>query len=214
MLKTQISASAFDGSGDRIAVGSQQAGREQRQYKRYKIVLAGRFMRQNKEDYPCRLKDISCSGAAIVTSVPVEVGERIVAYFEKIGGLEGNVVRTFGGGFAIELSVTQYKREKLAAQLEALSGRNGAAAAQQRRHPRYSADNTTTLRLDDDISIPVRVVDVSVSGAFVETEARPMIGSEVVLGKLRAKVVRHHADGLGLQFIDMQNPDALRRSIR
>ncbi|MGB3718222.1 MAG: PilZ domain-containing protein [Hyphomicrobiaceae bacterium] len=215
MLRTQISATAFDGSSSRIATGSQLgAGREQRQYKRYRIVLAGRFMRQNKEEHPCRLKDISCGGAAIVTPVPVEVGERIVAYFEQIGGLEGNVVRTFDGGFAIEFTITQHKREKLATQLEALSGRHGASAAHQRRHPRFATNNTTTLRLDDDISIPVRVIDVSVSGASVETDARPMIGSEVVLGKLRAKVVRHHAEGLGLQFINMQNPDALRRTFR
>jgi hypothetical protein len=57
----------------------------------------------------------------------------------------------------------------------------------------------------------VRVLDVSISGASVETEARPAIGAEVVLGKLRARVVRHHVVGLGLEFTDIQNPDALRR---
>jgi len=214
MLRTQITATALDSTGGRVAVGAPQTGRELRQYKRYKLVLAGRFMRQNKEEHACRLKDISCGGAAVTTPVTVEPGERIVAYFEQIGGLEGIVVRVFDGGFAMELSVTQHKREKLAAQLASLSSRNGTNTHHQRRHPRYAADNTTTLRLDEDISIQVRVLDVSVSGASVETEARPMLGSEVVLGKLRAKVVRHHAEGLGLEFIDMQNPDVVRRSIR
>ena len=31
------------------------------------------------------------------------MGERIVAYFDHIGGIEGHVVRLFDGGFAIEL---------------------------------------------------------------------------------------------------------------
>jgi hypothetical protein len=34
----------------------------------------------------------------------------------------------------------------------------------------------------------------------------------VVLGKLRARVMRHHVQGFGVQFIDIQNPAALRRS--
>jgi hypothetical protein len=31
------------------------------------------------------------------------------------------------------------------------------------------------------------------------------------LGKLRARVARHHESGIGVQFIDIQNPAALRR---
>jgi hypothetical protein len=55
------------------------------------------------------------------------------------------------------------------------------------------------------------VLDVSISGASVGTEVRPPVGSEVVLGRLRARVVRHHSEGLGLEFLDTQNPDAVRR---
>jgi hypothetical protein len=57
----------------------------------------------------------------------------------------------------------------------------------------------------------VRQLDVSVSGASVATDARPDVGSEVTLGKLRAKVVRYHEQGFGVQFLDIQNPTALRR---
>ena len=39
----------------------------------------------------------------------------------------------------------------------------------------------------------------------------PEIGIEVVLGKLRARIVRHHPQGFGVQFIDIQNPIAPRR---
>jgi hypothetical protein len=32
-----------------------------------------------------------------------------------------------------------------------------------------------------------------------------------MLGKLRARVVRHHSQGFGVQFLDTQNQAALRR---
>lgn len=214
MFWMPTTASVLDNTGGGSADAPTLSPRERRRDKRYKIVLLGRYMRESKQEHPCRLRDISMSGAALISPTSPGIGERIVAYFEHIGGLEGMVVRTFEGGFAIELSVTQHKREKLAAQLAWLSDRNAPPNALHRRHSRSMIDNTTMLRLAEDISVAVRVLDVSISGASVETEARPAIGSEVVLGKLRAKVVRHHDEGLGVEFIDMQNADALRRTFR
>ena len=185
---------------------------ERRRDPRYFITLLGRFMRESKQEYPCKLCNISIGGAAILSPVAVDAGERIVAYFDHIGGLEGIVVRQFDGGFAIELKATQHKRDKLAGQLEWLSNRTSDHAQPQRRHDRVNlADKSATLRFDENIAIQVRVLDVSISGASVETEARPDIGSEAILGRLRTRVVRYHETGLGLEFIDIQNPDALRR---
>lgn len=214
MVSTSTTAPALDGTGGRAAEARSASVRERRSQKRHKLALPGRFMRQNKQEYACRLRDISCSGAAVVSSVGVEPGEHIVAYFDLIGGLEGIVVRTFDGGFAFEFTITQHKREKLAGQLATLNERNGSGGIMHRRHKRIAIVDSATLRLAEDISIQVRVVDVSISGASVETEARPAIGSEVVLGRLRARVVRYHAEGLGLEFMDIQNSDALRRCFR
>jgi hypothetical protein len=65
--------------------------------------------------------------------------------------------------------------------------------------------------LAEGITLTCRVLDVSISGASIATPARPEIGTEVTLGKLRARVVRHHPQGFGVQFLDIQNPTALRR---
>jgi hypothetical protein len=184
---------------------------DRRRHKRHKIALLGRFMRANKQEYPCRLDDISVGGAAIMAPVTVDHGERIVGYFDQLGGLEGIVVRQFQGGFAIALLVTPHKREKLAAQITYLINRHELAPADERRHERFVLpSNVSTLRMGD-LVLAVKVLDVSISGASIATEARPEIGSEVVIGKLRARVMRHHSEGLGVQFIDIQNPDALRR---
>lgn len=185
---------------------------DRRRHKRVSVTLLGRFMRANKQEYPCKLHDISVGGAALMSPVSVPEGERVVAYFDHIGGLEGQVVRSFDGGFAIRFNATQHKREKLAAQLTWLINRDELSGLTERRHERIVPRNgSSSLKLAEGLVIACQVLDVSISGASIGTEARPSIGSEVYLGKLRGRVVRHHDQGIGIQFMDIQNPLALRR---
>jgi hypothetical protein len=185
---------------------------DRRRHKRFSVALLGRFMRANKQEFPCRLNDISVGGAALMSPVEVELGERIVAYLDEIGGIEGEVVRVFEGGFAISLKASQHKREKLAAQITWLVNKEQFDASISRRHQRIAVVNkTSTLKLSDGSSVDCRVLDVSLSGASIGTEARPPIGDEVNFGKLRCKVMRYHERGIGVQFLDIPDPEALRR---
>lgn len=185
---------------------------DRRRHKRYALALLGRFMRANKQEFPCRLNDISVGGASFMAPVDVELGERIVAYLDEIGGIEGEVVRIFDGGFAINLRASQHKREKLAAQITWLLNKEELGASFGRRHQRLSVVNkVSTLKLADGSTPDCRVLDVSLSGASIGTEARPQIGEVVMLGKLRCKVMRYHDRGIGVQFLDIPDPEALRR---
>jgi hypothetical protein len=185
---------------------------DRRRHKRICVTMLGRFMRENKQEYPCKLVDVSVGGAAIMSPVTLTVGERVVAYFDHIGGVEGVVVREFEGGFAFKINATQHKREKLAAQLTWLANRTELVEIDERRHERLTPSNgMSSLQLAEGIVLDCRVLDVSISGASIATPARPELGTEVFLGKLRARVVRHHSDGLGVRFLDIQNPTALRR---
>jgi hypothetical protein len=185
---------------------------DRRRYKRISVTLLGRFMRESKEEHPCKLVDISAGGAAVTSPVPVPVGERVVAYFDHVGGIEGVVVREFDGGFALSITATKHKREKLAAQLTWLANRAELGSEDGRRHERITPKNgEQVLQLAEGIVLSCRVLDVSISGASIATPARPELGTEVLLGKLRARVVRHHPQGFGVQFLDTQNPTALRR---
>lgn len=185
---------------------------DRRRHKRYALALLGRFMRANKQEFPCRLNDISVGGASFMAPVEVELGERIVAYLDEIGGIEGEVVRIFDGGFAIHLRASQHKREKLAAQITWLINKEELGSSFGRRHQRMSvANKTSTLKLADGTSVDCKVLDISLSGASIGTEMRPPVGDVVMLGKLRCKVMRYHDRGIGVQFLDIPDPEALRR---
>ncbi len=202
---------AFQSLKETAVLGAQPAT-DKRRHKRVAITLLGRFMRANRHEYPCRLNDISVGGAAINSPVAVDEGERIVVYFDHIGGLEGSVVRVFEGGFAMQFRTTARKREKLAAQLTWLLNRDVLSGITERRHERGSAaDQNKTVVLDTGETLDCEVVDVSISGASLRMDMRPPIGSSLMLGRMRGRVMRHHDHGIGVQFVDIQEPEALRR---
>ncbi|MDX2203841.1 MAG: PilZ domain-containing protein [Hyphomicrobiaceae bacterium] len=185
---------------------------DKRRFKRIPVDLAGRYMREDKLEYPCRMIDMSAGGAAVRSDVRPLEGERVVASFEHIGMLEGTVARAIEGGFAFKIHATKHKREKLVAQLMWLANRSELDGADERRHERITPPNSLAiLQIGDDPALTCRLIDISISGASVATNLRPPLGTEVMLGKLRARIVRHHPQGIGLQFLDVQNPTALRR---
>jgi hypothetical protein len=187
--------------------------RDLRKHRRLPLVVGGRFMRADRSEYTCQMKNVSVGGAAVVTAHAPDVGERVVAYFDHLGGLEGAVARITSDGFAFAFKVTEHKREKLAAQIMWLVNRDDFPDELGRVHERIGTrGRRTTLRVEDGVVIDVELLDLSVSGASIGTPARPPIGSFVVAGKTRAIVRRHHEHGIGLQFLTVLSPEALRDS--
>lgn len=208
-MSTQLQAS----SARRAPLSAARIAPDRRRHKRFKVQVAGRFMRADRSEHSCKLMDVSPGGMAIASPERVTVGERIIGQFEHLGSVVGSVARILPDGFAISLSSTAHKREKLAAQITWLINRHELAGQSiEREHERFAVgQKISTLKLDDDIVIECKVLDVSLSGASVGTEARPPIGHVVVLGKQLARVMRYHDQGIGLQFMEPQERETLLR---
>ena len=198
----------------------QSAGQEPRvvpdlrRFRRVPLTLPGRFMRESREEFSCQLQDISVGGAGIETPVPVRLNERIIAYFDVLGGLDGHVTRNYSDGFAIQFKVSAHKREKLVAQIMWLFNRADFPEEASRQHERVGASgHRARLKLDEKIIIDVDVIDISASGANLATPARPPIGALVMLGAIKALVRRHHETGVALQFIETQDVNQLQQQI-
>lgn len=203
---------AFAEFRDHGVSASDHIGPDRRRHKRVELFCLGRFMRADKAEYPCKLQDVSVGGARIQTPQTVQVGEHVIAYFDEIGRIDGPVVRLLGGGFGMQIVATPHRREKLAAQLTWLINRKMLGIPEARRHDRIVPKQMNSmLQLPDGSQIEVNVLDVSISGASVTMENGPPVGTEVMLGRLRARVARSHEAGIALQFIDIQNPMALRK---
>ena len=62
-------------------------------------------------------------------------------------------------------------------------------------------------------SITCRIVDVSLSGAAIESKTLPPIGALITLGKTPGRVVRHVEGGFAIEFTRLQHPDFLEENI-
>jgi c-di-GMP-binding flagellar brake protein YcgR len=187
---------------------------DHRRYQRVKVDLLGRYMLEDRREFPCQVVDMSPGGMALIAPQCGRLGERVVAYIDLIGRLEGIISRIFPSGFSMTIAASQRKRDKLAAQLTWLANRHILDLPEDRRHQRVAIrDQTTTLVMENGIQEKCRVVDLSVSGVAVISDNRPPIGSSVRVGKAPGRVVRHLENGFAVEFTRIQNADALKDTI-
>jgi hypothetical protein len=168
----------------------------------------------DRRECPCQLVEISPGDALFVSPFCGEVGERVIAYIDSIGRLEGAIVERIDNGFLMSISASQRKRDKLADTLTWLANRHVLSLAEDRRHLRRTPKRTdSTLVFSDGTSHSVRVIDMSLSGAALATSLRPPLGSPVRLGRLGARVVRHFEDGIGIEFMRIMSDAAIEQTI-
>ncbi len=96
---------------------------ERRRQQRVKVNLLGRYMLADRREFPCQVIDMSPGGMAVVAPMVGAPGERVIAYVDHLGRLEGKITRLLDNGFAMSISATARKRDKLAAQLTWLANR-------------------------------------------------------------------------------------------
>src|SRR5690606_10655510 len=68
---------------------------ERRRFQRVDVNLLGRYMLSNRQEYPCQVVDMSPGGMALIAPVSAQVGERVIAYIDHVGRLEGVASRLF-----------------------------------------------------------------------------------------------------------------------
>lgn len=183
---------------------------ERRSFQRVRIKVYGRFMLEDRSEHPCQVIEMSPGNMALHCDRIGEPGERVIAYIDHIGRVEGVIVRTFHSGFAMTVLASERKREKLAAQLTWLANRHELDLPEDRRHERVAPRNPiSVLHLMDGRQYPCRIIDLSLSGAAVEIDVRPALGTPVSLGTMRGRVVRHFEDGVAIEFSAVQRVDTL-----
>lgn len=183
---------------------------DQRSFQRVSVNLPGRLMLPNHDEYDCSVIDMSPGDASFICTARPRVGERIIAYVDHLGRIEGNVANLNDEGFAITLTATDRKREKLAAQLTWIANKHELGLPEDRRHNRLTPRNTRTeITLDDGRRYPCRIIDLSMSGAAVDIDVRPALGTPVQLGNMKGRVVRHFQEGVAIEFSSVQPKEAL-----
>jgi hypothetical protein len=189
---------------------------ERRRHQRVKVNLLGRYMLADRREFPCQVVNMSPGGIAIVAPVAGNPGERVIAYVDHLGRLEGKIARLLDNGFAMTIEATLRKRDKLAAQLTWLANRHILNLPEDRRHGRFIPRKAMArLILPNGNNVTCRVIDLSESGAAIaiSPELRPAVGAMVTVGKAQGRVVRHIEDGFAIEFTRLQHHDFIEENV-
>jgi hypothetical protein len=189
---------------------------ERRRHQRVKVNLLGRYMLADRREFPCQVVNMSPGGIAIVAPVSGNPGERVIAYVDHLGRLEGRIARALDNGFAMTIEATLRKRDKLAAQLTWLANRHILNLPEDRRHGRFIPRKAMArLILPNGNNVTCRVIDLSESGAAIaiSPELRPVVGAMVTVGKAMGRVVRHIEDGFAIEFTRLQHSDFIEENV-
>ncbi len=174
---------------------------ERRRFSRVKVALLGRYMLPNRSEYPCQSVDMSVGGLLLTAPVKGRMGDRVIVYLDQVGRIEGDITRVTADGFAMTVTATPRKREKLAAQLTWLANRSSLGLPEDRRHDRVAPKQARIiLTTDDGRQVPVKMLDMSLSGAAFQADIQLMITDPVTLGRTQARVVRKFEGGYAVEF--------------
>jgi hypothetical protein len=188
----------------RQAAASQSKPTEGR-FQRVKVSILGRYMLADRREFPCQVLEMSPGDAVVIAPVAGVEGERIIAYLDHLGRIEGTILKQVDGGFLMDIAATVRKRDKLAAQLTWLGNKDLLNLPEDRRHERVVPDiRHSNVVLDDGRRYNCKIIDISLSGAAIELDVRPAMGTPITLGRMRARVVRHFQNGVAVEFAAAQ----------
>jgi hypothetical protein len=178
-------------------------------------TLFGRFMLPDMSEHPCQVNGISLDGAIFQTATVPPVGQSIVAYLEEVGRIEATSATPVEGGFRVTFSLTGARRDRLEQRLRWLVQKQSGTSAEDRRHTRYEPrDARSQITLPDGREYACEVIDISLSGAAIKVEVMPSLGTQVLLGKMRGRVVRYLENGVGIEFVKPLDRSQLSEHVR
>ena len=176
---------------------------ERRRYGRVAVALRGRYMLADGKEFDCQIVDVSPVGFAIRGPLAGDLGERVVAYVQELGRIEGVIVRRAADDewFALDLRVPLSRLHKLSKKIDWLACQQAGEVTERRRFARFDQEpEQTTLQLSDGREFVAGLIDMSTGGAALEVDVTPPIGAPVTVGKQRSHVSRHFAGGIAVTF--------------
>lgn len=166
-------------------------------------------------EHACQVAELSVDGATFLTNqVPVG-GSQLVAYIDEVGRVEALSAEPVTGGFRVIFPHSGSRRERFASRLDWYRNKNSLHGAELRRHTRFEpADSKSHITLPDGRIYPCEVIDISLSGAALKVDVMPSLGTYIMLGKMRGRIVRYLDNGIAMEFVKALEGNQLTDQVR
>jgi hypothetical protein len=175
---------------------------DRRQFERIRMDLVGQlFDPVDWKTTDCRVLNLGAGGALIACETSCLAETPLVLYVEHFGRFEGTIMHRSSSLFGMKFSVGEAKRGRLQEMLATYAEHGTSGFSSLRKFPRFKSDGSVTLVRASGRNVDCDVLDISPDGVSLRTTDLPPIGELVRVGKTRGRVVRHHDEGIALQFI-------------
>ena len=177
-------------------------GPERRRDKRRAMTLTGRILCADKgEAVRCTLIDISPGGAAVACRHRLSPGDAVVLYVDELGKFEGAVVDSADQRVSIRFDPSDRARKRAMEKIALFKhGRLNEVPAM--KAVSYAYDPVMSrFTWSDGRTADCEILDISLTEASLRTDTRPRLNDIIHIGLSSARVVRHHADGIGIEFL-------------
>jgi len=183
---------------------------DQRANERIAVTLEAKlFLPAEGTTLDCTVVNLSAGGAKLYCPETAPPDASVVLYINGFGRFEGVTTRFVKGELGVQFVCRDAKRKRLEQDLTAFINEGMMGVTRLRRYPRAAA--STGIRHFINAageSVACEVLDISFQGALLKTAVRPAIGEIIQLGQTRGWVVRHHEQGVGVQFQQRFEPGA------
>jgi hypothetical protein len=175
---------------------------DQRQYERVSAGLLGKlFVPAENVTIDRHVLNLSAGGASVKCNEPPSLQTFVVLYVDGFGRFEGTALRFTEGELGLKFDCKDAKRQRLVYALNAFVRDGSTTNTRLRSHPRMSAGSAFHFTRANGEQPLYEVIDISLLGASLRTISRPVVGEQIEIGRTRGRVVRHHPDGIAIEFL-------------
>jgi hypothetical protein len=159
------------------------------------------FIRGESVETTCRVVNIAASGARIETARKFLPQAPLVLYAEGFGRFDCITVPGEGNLTGVMFILGQDAMKAHIQKLSDIRATGDISPTRLRRHPRAAARGNGHYKNGNGRLTQCDLLDISQQGASLKTPMRPPLGEVIGFGNTRGRVVRHHADGIGIFFL-------------
>jgi hypothetical protein len=177
---------------------------EQRAFERIATALAGKlFVPAEEVTLDCEIVNLSGGGAGVRSAEPPPLNTYVVLYIEGFGRFECVATRFVEGELGLKFVCKEAKRQRLLRDLAVYVNNGAAGVTRLRRHQRVNSVSVGYFSRPSGETVACDVLDISLQGVSLRTGSRPPIGEIINLGRTWGRVIRHHPDGIAIQFLEL-----------
>ncbi|HVV66051.1 MAG TPA: PilZ domain-containing protein [Rhizomicrobium sp.] len=188
-------------SGSMLQTRAQTAA-DKREHARVRIALRGKlFIPAEDATVDCEAVDLSAGGAGVRCKDAPPLSTFVVFYVEGFGRYEAVTTRFVNGVVGLKFLAGEAKRKRLVEKLNRFVEAGLVGVTRLRAHERVPNAKALSFVRPSGEETACEVIDISLQGLSLRTAGRPPVNELIRIGQTYGRVVRHHAEGVAVEFI-------------